>query len=414
VRRSPHPGLPPQGGKGLSDEDQPRLRRLIVDGLPLQVQSAGIAVYTEGLVRALARERPDLDIGLLGLSRLLRVLLRARPLAGAPAAWPERVTWIESSWYPALMGYLSRSGIRLGSVEAIAGAADVFHATNYGAPRRRAARLVVTMHDLTLLRFPELGTAALRAHVAWACAGLPAADRIIADSQATRDDLVALTGADPARIRVVYPGCDERFTPLPRDAARAVVARRFDLRDPYILHVGTLEPRKNAVALLRAFERLRAGRATNHTLVLVGRRGWMYEPILAALRAPGLGGRVRLIDDADNDVLPALYSAAELFVYPSLYEGFGLPVVEAMACGTPVVTSTTSSLPEVAGDAALLADPRDADALAAAIERALGDPDLRAALAARGRTRARHFSWQRCARETLAVYEEALRSPPQR
>lgn len=396
------------------EPERRRLRRLIVDGLPLQIQSAGIAIYTEGLVRALARERPDLDIALLGLSPLLRALLRARPLAGARAPWPERVTWIESSWYPALMGYLSRWGIRLGSVESIAGAADVFHATNYGAPRRRAARLVVTVHDLALLRFPELGTAALRAHVEWACAGLRAAERIIADSQATRDDLIALTGADPARIRVVYPGHDARFAPLPRDAARASVARRFGLRGPYILHVGTLEPRKNAVALLRAFERVRAGRAAGHTLVLVGRRGWMYEPILAAMQTPGLAGRVRLIDDAGNDELPALYAAADLFVYPSLYEGFGLPVVEAMACGAPVVTSNVSSLPEVAGDAALLADPRDEAALAAAIDRALGDPALRAALAARGRARAEHFSWQRCARETLAVYEEALESPPSR
>src|SRR5262245_52428020 len=220
-----------------------QLHRVVVDGLPLQVQSAGIAVYTEGLVRALARERPDLDIGLLGLSRLLRMALRGRPPADRRPPWPERVRWIESSWYPALMGYPSRWGRRLLPVEAVAGAADLFHATNYGAPRRRAARLGVTVHDLTLLRLPELGTPALRAHVEQACAILPEADRIIADSQATRDDLIGLTGADPARVRVVYPGCDARFSRVGRDAARARVAQRFGLRAPYLLHVGTLEPR---------------------------------------------------------------------------------------------------------------------------------------------------------------------------
>jgi glycosyltransferase involved in cell wall biosynthesis len=384
------------------------LRRVVVDGLPLQVQSAGIAVYTEGLVRGLARQRPDLAIDLLGISQLVRRALRGQPPAEMRAPWPQRVRWIESSLYPVLMGYPSRWGHRLLPVEAVTGATDLFHATNYGAPRRRAARLVVTVHDLTLLRFPELGTPALRAHVARAIATLPEADQIIADSRATRDDLIELTATDPARVHVVYPGCDARFTNVARDAARATVAQRFGLRDPYLLHVGTLEPRKNAVTLLRAFERLRAASTARHTLVLVGRRGWIYEPILAALQTPALGGCVRLLDDVGNDDLPSLYAAADLFVYPSLYEGFGLPVAEAMACGTPVITSTNSSLPEVAGDAAVLVDPRDDAALAAAIERVLGDAELRTILSARGLNQSARFTWDRCARETLAVYEQAV------
>lgn len=385
-----------------------RLRRVVVDGLPLQVQSAGIAVYTEGLVRELARQRPELEIDLLGISQLVRRALRGQPPAEMRAPWPPRVRWIESSLYPALMGYPSRWGRRLLPVESVTGATDLFHATNYGAPRRRGARLVVTVHDLTLLRFPELGTPALRAHVERAIATLPEADQIIADSQATRDDLIQLTATDASRVHVVYPGCDARFTNIAADAARATVAQRFGLRHPYLLHVGTLEPRKNAVALLRAFERLVTGPAAGHTLVLVGRRGWIYEPILAALQAPALAGRVRLLDDVGNDDLPALYAAADLFVYPSLYEGFGLPVAEAMACGVPVITSATSSLPEVAGDAAIFVDPRDDAALAAAVARVLGDADLRATLAARGRTQAARFTWDRCARETLAVYEQAI------
>jgi glycosyltransferase involved in cell wall biosynthesis len=385
-----------------------QLRRIVLDGLPLQVRSAGIAVYIEGLVRGLARERPDLDIGLFGMSAPLRRAYRAVAPLVERAPLPENVRWIESSWYPAAMGYPSRFGLRLLALETVAGGADVFHATNYGAPRRRATRLVVTVHDLALLRFPEFGTAPLRAHVHRACARLPEAHRVVADSEATRNDLIALAGVDPARIRVVYPGYATRFVPLDRAAACVAVAQRFGLHEPYILHVGTLEPRKNLVALLRAFDRLRDTAAAGHRLVLVGQRGWLYEPIFAALDALRLGDRVQLVDTAQDDDLPALYTAAELFVYPSLYEGFGLPVLEAMACGTAVVTSNRSSLPEVVGDAALLVDPGDDAALADGMRRALGDRALRSTLAERALARARRFSWARCARETLAVYEEAM------
>jgi glycosyltransferase involved in cell wall biosynthesis len=391
--------------------ERPHLRRIVLDGLPLQVQSAGIGAYTAGLVRALAQERPDLDIALLGISSVWLTTYRVpAPLAGR-APLPASVRWIESSWYPAAMGYPSRFGLRFVPLEAITGAADLFHGTNYGAPRRLAARLIVTVHDLALLRFPQFGTPGMRAHVQRSCARLPEAHRIIADSQATASDLVALAGCDPARIRVVYPACDPRFVPLDRDAARMTVAQRFALHDPYLLHVGTLEPRKNLVALLRAFARLRATAAHRHRLVLVGQRGWLYEPIFDALAALGLDDQVCVIDTARDEDLPALYAAADVFVYPSFYEGFGLPVLEAMACGTPVVTSDRSSLPEVAGDAALLADPEDEVALGEAMQRMLTDATLRRTMAERGLERAQAFSWTRCARDTLAVYEEALAQP---
>jgi glycosyltransferase involved in cell wall biosynthesis len=279
-------------GHQRAPSERPRLRRIVLDGLPLQIRSAGIAVYTEGLVRGLAEERPDLDIALFGMSRLLRTTYRAVPTLARRSPWPDNVRWIESSWYPVAMRYPSRFGLRLVPLETAAGAAELFHATNYGAPRRRSARLVVTVHDLALLRFPQFGTAWLRAHVQRSCTRLAEAQRIIADSQATRGDLIALAGADPACIRVVYPGCDARFRPLDRAAARATVAQRFALHEPYVLHVGTLEPRKNLIALVRAFAALRDGAAAAHRLVLVGQRGWLFKPIFAAIDALGLGDRV--------------------------------------------------------------------------------------------------------------------------
>jgi glycosyltransferase involved in cell wall biosynthesis len=192
----------------------------------------------------------------------------------------------------------------------------------------------------------------------------------------------------------------------------AAVRNRYGLQGPYLLYVGTLHPRKNLVRLVQAFARLpallsAAGRPTpGLQLVLAGRKGWLYDDIFAQVRRLDLEDRVILTGYVPDEDLPALLSAARAFVFPSLYEGFGLPVVEAMACGTPVVCANTSSLPEVAGDAALLVDPLDEGAIAAALARLLSDDDLHRELVDRGFRQAARFSWQRCAREALAVLEE--------
>ncbi len=274
---------------------------------------------------------------------------------------------------------------------------------------------VVTIHDLGYLAFPEAHTARRRLELnvttRWS---LRAARRVIAISQATKDDLVRHYGADPERIAVVYHGLGPSFRPAPDPAALA----RHGLQAPYMLYVGTVQPRKNLERLIEAF----AMATASHTgasgseqpllLAIAGRRGWLSEAIDRRVAQLGLGGRVRFLDYVPDEDLPGLLSGATAFAFPSLYEGFGLPVLEAMACGAPVLTSTTSSLPEVAGDAAMLVDPTDTAAIAAALARLIADEPLRAELRARGLARAALFSWERCARETLAVLLKAQGEQP--
>ncbi|MGC8875397.1 MAG: glycosyltransferase family 4 protein, partial [Chloroflexia bacterium] len=227
------------------------------------------------------------------------------------------------------------------------------------------------------------------------------ATRVIAVSQATRDDLIRHYRTVPDRVHVVHHGVSPRFRPTQDPGVRA----RYGLPERYFLYLGTLQPRKNLERLLAAYARLPAGAPA---FVLAGGRGWYFERIARAVAAHNLGERVLFpgyIADAD---LPAVLSGAVAFVYPSLYEGFGMPLLEAMACGTPVIASRSSSLPEVVGDAGLLVDPLSVEALQEALQRILEDEPLREALRARGLERARLFTWERCAHETLGVLEKAL------
>jgi glycosyltransferase involved in cell wall biosynthesis len=382
--------------------------RVVLDGLPLQVRSAGIAAYTNGLIRALARRSPSTELVLFGPARPVLSLLRQASAPSSSMPWPANVRWATSFLYPLVMGYPLPGLPRAIAVERALGSVRLFHGTNYALPRARAAALVVTVHDLALLRQPGLGTSALRRLIGRVRRSVRDARRVIADSECTKRDLRALLGVPEEKIRVVALACDERFRPQPRETARARIAERYDLGAPYLLHVGTLEPRKNLERLVRAYARLRRVRRDAPLLALAGPPGWGEAALRRAIAEAGMGEFVRLIGRVPPDDLVALYAAAELFVFPSLYEGFGLPLLEAMACGVPAVASSAGALPELAGDAAHLVDPLDEAALGEAMLAVLADPARRSELRDRGLRRAAGFTWDRCARETLAVYEEAL------
>jgi len=283
---------------------------------------------------------------------------------------------------------------------------DLVHYTNYLAPVSGNTPYVLSIHDMSLQLFPECHTWKKRLLTSRL---LPlAASRarlILTPSESTRRDVVRLLPVDPERVRMIPYAASPRFVRTEPDYPR--VERLYGVRPPYFLCVGTLEPRKNLPRLVRAFARV-AGALPDHQLVLVGQRGWKYQATLHEISRPELAGRVVTPGYVPEEDLPALISGAVAFVYPSLYEGFGLPVVEAMACGTPVLTTRTSSLAEIAEGAALLVDPKQETAFADGLVALASDAALREDLIARGRERAALYSWSRTGRETVAAYREAL------
>jgi glycosyltransferase involved in cell wall biosynthesis len=284
--------------------------------------------------------------------------------------------------------------------------ATLYYATEHLLPRLDNPT-VLTVHDLIFERYPQHHTQRNRFFLR---VGMPlfvqAASAIIAVSQHTRRDLVELYGADAAKIHVVYEGVDMRFQPAAiGDMQR--VAQHYSPGRPYLLMVGTLEPRKNHAAALRALARLKAW-GWPHRLLLVGGQGWLFEPIRRQIESSGLENDVHFAGFVPDIDLPPLYSGADAVLVPSLYEGFGFPVLEAQACGAPVVCSDASSLPEVAGNAALLVKPEDDEALAYAVHLLLSQPSAGHVLREMGRKQASRFRWDACARETVEVYKQCL------
>lgn len=286
------------------------------------------------------------------------------------------------------------------STEMLLHAPDVLFVPAHVLPLVRPRRSIVTIHDLGYLYFSkahkDFDRSYLDVSTRWSAAK---AERVIVDSEATRTDLIRSYGLKQEKIHVVYPSYDTTlFGPMRDKGKIEAVKQRYGLSD-YLLAVGTLQPRKNYARLLDAFGRLR----TNCQLVIVGKKGWQFDSVLQRVQEPGLTGRVKFLDYAPKDDLPMLYAGARLCVLPSLYEGFGIPILEAQACETPMVCSNTSSLPEVAGEGAEYFDPLDVDAIAYAIARVISNDSLSSDLIERGRANLKRFSWERAATQLAQI-----------
>jgi glycosyltransferase involved in cell wall biosynthesis len=369
-----------------------------VDQLFYQVPG-GIGTYIKELVPALLDSDPGLDITLFhsatGASNL-GARLSTLPIQRIPGSIRRLYPGWNVLGRPALPASLARL--------------DIVHAPSPAAipPPGPRQRLVVTVHDLAFRVYPSLFPSSWRMLFRLGTRrAVRRADALITVSHSTADDLVRYAGADPARIHVVPLAASLPATGV--DVERSL--ERMKIRRPYVLFVGTLEPRKNLVRLIRAYRRARARTQLPHRLVLAGPLGWRPRPLLREVSAEGPRawesptGEVLMTGKRTPEDLDALYRGASAFVYPSLYEGFGLPVLEAMARGLPCIVSNTSSLPEVADDAAIAVEPRSVSALAVAIERVLTDEAERNRLSTAARTRAGQFSWEQTARMTLKVYE---------
>lgn len=367
--------------------------RIGIDFTSAARERAGIGRYARELIRALARldhanqyvlfVPRDAHDDLLQFDWPSNFSIRRAPLS-------ER--YLAALWH--------RARVPL-PIEGSIGAVDVFYSPDFLLPPTRARRKIVTVHDLSYVRVPECFPAPLLNYLNRAVPpSVARADLVLADAASTQRDLADAYHVPLHKIQVLYSGVDARFRPDVSEESKARV-RELTRGKPYLLSVSTIQPRKNYARLVEAFGRIVNSQLAidNLQLVIAGGRGWMYEQVFQAVERLGLRGRVLFPDFILDDDLPALYAGATLFVYPSLYEGFGLPVAEALACGAPVVSSNAASLPEVAGDAALYFDPRDVDAMTEAIRRALSDDALRADLRLRGLAQAKRFSWEKAAEE---------------
>lgn len=282
---------------------------------------------------------------------------------------------------------------------------DLLHALAFAGPLSIGIPWVVTVYDLSFIRYPRSFNRANRTYLKWAVGhAVRHASRVIAISESTKRDLISTFEIPAERVAVVYCGFDKAFSRPLSSAEIGSWRSGRNLPDHYVLHVGTLEPRKNIARLLRAFARAKQSAHLPHQLVLVGARGWKHDEIDRVIAEEQLTDSVIFSGYVSQEELAYWYRAADLLAYPSLYEGFGLPPLEAMACGLPVVSSNASSLPEVVGDAALVVSPEDESALSEAIVRALTDRVLREELIARGTRQAGKFSWARTGRETAQIY----------
>lgn len=391
------------------------MSRITFDYTPAVHQGAGIGRLTRELAQAVLRLRPP---------HTFSFFVMGRPAADVPmsnimhtAHLPLRVVkptdrWLYRLWFKANAPV---------PVQTWSGACDLYHATDFVLPPLNPGTpSVLTVHDLSFERDP--GSAPPRL-IPFLKKIVPAsakrATHIIADSHATAHDLVELYGIAPSKITVIHSGVSPRFAPysgsLYEERRRAYVLRKYKIGDaPFILTVGTMQPRKNHLRLVQAFAKLvtRHSRVTSHessvTLVISGGKGWLYDEVLAEVKRLGIEDRVKFVGFVDDAELPHLYRAARAFAFPSIYEGFGLPLLEAMASGVPVVSSNASSLPEVVGDAGLQVDPLDVDALAAALDTAMHDDAWREQAIARGIERANMFTWPSAAKQLLDVYERVL------
>lgn len=378
-------------------------KRIGIDFTSALTQGAGIGRYTRELVRAvLATNKVDNF-----------ALFSARQPARLPV--PEPIPVAENvSYHEAQLSeqWLYRLWYRLQlplRVEWFTGSLDLFHSPDFVLPPvNKHIPTLLTVHDLSFLHFPETFTPAL---VNYLNKVVPRsahrASHILADSIATRQDLVEKYDVPAEKITVLYSGVSERFKPVNSEARMKKAREKYGIGErPYILSVSTLQPRKNYEMLIRAFKDVAA---TNpHNLVIAGGKGWLYQRVTEEISRQGLNDRVLLIGFADDKDLPALYSSAALFAYPSFYEGFGLPLLEAMACGVPVLNSNASCLPEVAGTATRQLPPDDQPAWTEAMVSLLADSGQRSRMVAAGFLQARQFTWIRAARALNEIYHRLL------
>jgi glycosyltransferase involved in cell wall biosynthesis len=368
--------------------------RIAFDGTTLTAGRTGVGYYTEHLLQHLAREVERAGDELVVISN--KPIDTTRPLPKHVRVYGERQFPLRIGWMQLLASRVLRDL-----------QPDVAHFTNGMIPPASPVPTVVTVHDMSLRLHPRCHPIRrLIINRPLIAVAIRTASAIVTVSESARRDLLQLHPTDPDRVSVVHEAAAPGFAPVLDRARLDAIARRYSLPKRFLLYVGTIEPRKNLLRLMQAFASARR-QGMRHELVCVGAYGWSSRDLSASIDRLRIRDVVHFTGYVPADDLPSIYNLAEMFAFPSIYEGFGLPVIEAMACGTPVITSNTSSLGEIASGAAETVDPYSVDAIAAAMLRLAHDESWRAELRTRGLARARRFSWARTAREMLTVYRRA-------
>ena len=376
-----------------------------IDVTAAVAQGGGIGRYTRELIHTLAMLKSPYTFRFFS----------AKPPDELPVPAPVP-TAVHTSYHPALLNerWLYRLWYRLRlplPVQWVTGKLDLFHSPDFVLPPVSGnIPTLLTVHDLSFAHYPEVFPAPLVQYlnsvVPWS---ISRTTHILADSVSTKRDLMTLWQVPEAKITVLYCGVDARFAPMTDKKVLTAVRHKYALGDtPYILNVGTIQPRKNYQMLIRAFKPV--AEQHPHNLIFAGGKGWLYDQMMAEVDKQGLNGRVHFIGFVDDSDLPALYTDASLLTFPSLYEGFGLPLLEAMACGVPVISSNASSLPEVVGDSGLLLSPHDETAWSASLHDLLADPVRRSRMVAAGFRQARQFTWRKAGHDLLRLYQNLLQA----
>ncbi|NPA90774.1 MAG: glycosyltransferase family 4 protein [Chloroflexi bacterium] len=366
---------------------------IFIDATAALKQHAGIGRYTRGLIDALAKNPPDIPIHL--------VVPRDAP--APPPHWPFPVRRLFLSEREAIILW-QRLRVPF-PMDFLIGRGRLFHSPDFVLPALRRTPGIVTVHDLSFLVYPQYAVPGLEFYLRGAVPrSVRRAHLVLADSESTRRDLIRFWDTPPEKVRVLYPGISPRFRPVEDPEVLEHVRRQYRLPSRFILSVSRLEPRKNFPGLIAAFNRFKAQTHQPHHLVIAGGKGWLYGPIFRAAEQSPYREEIHFPGFVADEHLPALYSLADVFAYPSFYEGFGFPPLEAMACGTPVISADNSSLPEVVGDAGILLPAEDVEGWAQALARLLSDATLRERLREKGYAQAAKFSWDASARGLVQIY----------
>nr|MBN1228987.1 glycosyltransferase family 4 protein [Anaerolineae bacterium] len=380
----------------MPESHRPRITILYTPALE---QGGGIGRYVRELVKALAR---------LDRKSSYQLFVAGIPDSDIPKTPGPNFSWCRTALNTEWLGRIWHKAHLPIPLELWAGSFDLIHATDFTLPPvKRGTSTILTVHDLAFLRTPETASPGLRRYLKRVVPrSIEQADHVLADSESTRQDILDYYNTPPDKVSVLYPGVEERFTQaVPRNAIHAVRQKYRIGESPFILSLGTIQPRKNYARLAEAVHLLDS---PDIKLVIAGGKGWLDDDLYRQIDRQGLPKIVQFIGYVDDADLPALYCAAEVFALPSLYEGFGIPVLEAMACGTPVLTSSVSSLPEAAGGAGLLVNPLDSKEIALGLSHLLDDQLLRASCREKGIAQARQFTWPRAAHQLLDTYHSVL------